>query len=229
MRNLFSGETLFLLGNGPSLNNYDLELLAGKFTMCFNRFYLAYVSWYPTIYTVSDEAIIQDYGAEINRYINHIEYPFFPELHPSGVDFSEHVSDEFIAWYDLRWGKFFLKSKEPVFGLNHTVASVGLQLAYWLGFKTIYLLGVDMDFKIPEDATKIDSRTYVSESDGINHFTPEYYTKGSRFHMPDIDVMIRLFGRLTSLLKENGVRVVNLNPDSKFRECEFGDYERALE
>lgn len=228
MKNHFDRQSLFLLGNGPSLNNYDLELLADRHTMCFNRFYLKDAPWYPTFYLVADESIIQDYGAEIRRYIKHIEYPYFPHTHPSGYEFVDSVSDSNITWFGLKWGGFSLNGK-LTFGLNHTVASVGMQLAYWLGFKTIYLLGVDMDFKLPEDVIKVDERNYISGGLDPNHFDVNYFGAGHRFHLPDNDEMIRLFGKLSKRLQDKGVRIVNLNPDSKFRECEFGEYERALE
>jgi hypothetical protein len=236
-KNQFHGETIFILGNGKSLRWFDLSLLHNKYTFCFNRFYLAEqemeLTWKPLFYTVADEGIIQDYGAEITEYIKDICFPCFPAHHPSGYKFSDHVSGNNIWWYYLSWGNESFRDirflwKQPLFGLNATAASVGIQIAAWLGFKTIYLLGVDMDYKIPEDDTTSDGRNIVSQGYDINHFSPYYFSKGHRYHMPRLDIMLDKLGQLNGALKAKGIRLVNLNPKSNFRECEFGDYYQAV-
>jgi len=226
VRNQFKGKSCFVLGNGKSLNNYDLNrLVGGRFTMCFNRFYLADVAWHPTFYTVADEGIIQDYGEEITEYIKHIPYPMFPHTHPTKHNFRDSVSGEDIFWYRLTWGGLYLNSVNPTCGLNATVANVGIQLLYWLGFKTIYLLGIDMDYVIPEDVWHVDDRDLISTGDDPNHFDVNYFGAGHRFHVPKTTVMLEKLGELSRQLKAKGVRLVNLNPDSRFTDCEFGDYD----
>lgn len=224
----FDGNSCFILGNGPSLNNYDLELLKGKYTFAFNRFYLADVSWKPTFYTVADDGIIQDYGEEIAEYIQEVKYPMFPSVHPNGLKFTVFVRGKNITWYMLHWGRFFLSENKMRAGLNGTVANVGIQIAAWLGFSTIYLLGVDMKWDIPESVININGRDLVSTEDDVNHFTPNYFGQGHRWHVPKVDVMLEKLSELNVLLKKKGIQLINLNPDSAFTDCEFGDYESAV-
>ena len=232
-RNQFSGGTVFILGNGKSLNNYDLSKLADKLTFCFNRFYLADVTWSPVFYTVADEAIIQDYGAEITRYVKRVAFPMFPKIHPSGVDFRNHVSDEYILWYRLNWGnmnwnglKLFMD--DPIFGINGTVASVGIQASIWMGFKTIYLLGVDMDYVVPAEDNNKNGRDIISSGDDPNHFTEKYFPEGHRYHYPRVDVMLEGLSYMNRVAKLHGIRIINLNPNSKFTDCEFADYNEVV-
>lgn len=225
----FEGETIFILGNGPSLNNYDLELLKDKYTMAFNRFYLADVSWKPTFYTVADEGIIQDYGKEIIEYIKGVQYPMFPFVHPTGLRINPYIQGKNITWYQLHWGNTYFSSKKMRVGLNGTVANVGIQIAAWLGFKTIYLLGVDMKWKILDSVIDVNGRDLVSTEYDVNHFTPEYFGPGHRWHVPKVETMLKKMAELSEYVKTKGGRLINLNPDSAFINCEFGDYERVLQ
>jgi len=224
----FEGETIFILGNGPSLNNHDLELLKDKYTMAFNRFYLADVSWKPTFYTAADEGILIDYGKEISEYIPQVKYPLFPSVHPTGLRIRPYIQGDNITWYQLHWGRMFLKESKMRFGLNGTVTNVGLQIAAWLGFKTIYLLGVDMKWHIPESVINVNGRDIISTEDDVNHFTPDYFGPGHRWHIPKVDIMLEKLAEFESRFKSMGGRLVNLNPDSAFVDCEFGDYESSV-
>ena len=52
-----------------------------------------------------------------------------------------------------------------------------LQLAYWMGFSKVLLVGMDFSYQIPADA-KVDGNIIVSQSDDPNHFDPRYFGAG---------------------------------------------------
>jgi hypothetical protein len=58
-----------------------------------------------------------------------------------------------------------------------------MQIAYYLGFGKVILIGVDHSF-----ATKGSPNTQVvSQSDDPNHFDPQYFGKGFRWQLPDLE------------------------------------------
>jgi hypothetical protein len=64
-----------------------------------------------------------------------------------------------------------------------TVTFVALQLAYHLGFKQVILVGVDHSFRTPGKAHS----EVVSQGDDPNHFSPDYFGKGFRWNLPDLE------------------------------------------
>ena len=220
---------IFVIGNGPSLNRYDLNRLAGRHTFVCNRFYLYKgLTWTPTYYTAADEGVLLDYWDEVMDYAKKAERSFFPAVHPQGIDVKTLVDLPNVTFYELAWGGFFMNDGFKV-GLNGTVANVMIQLAYEMGYKNIYLLGVDMSYTVNGSMT-LDSngRDMYSHGDDPNHFDPNYFGAGHHFHYPKVDLMIERLGKLARLLDDRGVKVYNLNPDSKFRNCLFADFEKVV-
>jgi hypothetical protein len=64
-----------------------------------------------------------------------------------------------------------------------TVTFMALQLAYHIGFQTVILIGVDHSFTTqgkPHQAV-------VSQGDDPNHFSPNYFGKGFKWQLPDLE------------------------------------------
>ena len=63
-----------------------------------------------------------------------------------------------------------------------------LQLAYHMGFRDVYLLGFDHSYVVPADA-RLDGNRIETTSTDPNHFHPDYFGKGLRWHQPRVDRM----------------------------------------
>ena len=203
----------FVVGNGPSLNHMDLELLKGEVVFAANGFYLMYdkISWRPDYYFVEDHLVAEDRG----RFI------------PS--------SDESIKFFPIYLAYAFEKRKDVVF-YNHrprvsyphgfdfsldasTITYTGctvlfscLQFAYYFGFKEIYLIGVDLEYKRPNDlvqTTDYGIPIYNMESDDPNHFNKDYFGKGFRWHEPQEDKMAQAFNESKNVCSLQGVKICN--------------------
>ena len=60
---------------------------------------------------------------------------------------------------------------------------VALQLAYYMGFEQIILIGIDHNF-----STKGRPNTTIeSQGDDPDHFTSNYFGKGFRWQLPDLE------------------------------------------
>lgn len=60
---------------------------------------------------------------------------------------------------------------------------VALQLAFYMGFSEVILIGVDHRFSVSGVPNQTKLRT--SEIDE-NHFHPNYFPKGSKWQLPDL-------------------------------------------
>jgi hypothetical protein len=211
LKNRYEGRRVFVIGNGPSLNRTPLHLLAGEYTMCFNRFHLMFerLAWRPTFYAATDDRVLADVADELNGVVPQVELAFFPDLHPYNVDFREHITArENVYWLWLvRLG---FSEDLPYCGMNKTVTNVGLQILAFLGFRSIYLVGVDMDYKDHDSADKHNARDWTAtKDDDPNHFDPRYFGAGRRYHHPRMDETLAKFREARSFLERRGVAVVN--------------------
>ena len=150
-QNIHDGKRCFVLGNGPSLNKYDLDLLKknNEITFCSNRIYKMFdqTDWRPMYYAVCDQKLFLDNQRDIESIDSSIM--FFP------LDFIPFLSKKSRYFYFARYPfKFFTKypkfSNEisRVFGEGNTITYHLIQLAACMGFKEIYLLGCDFSYNI---------------------------------------------------------------------------------
>ena len=222
LRGRYAGRRAFLLGNGPSLNQTELYLLENEFTMCFNRFdlMLERVNWLPTFYTTIDDRVLLDTADIANEIARVADYAFFPDIHPYNVDFRPFIEKrDNVYWLFLDLPRF--SDNLPYCGINKTVANVGLQILAYLGFTEIYLLGMDMSYKVPETAKITGARDIeATEDDDENHFDPRYFGKGRKYHVPMLDEAFAKFREARRFLGERGVQVLNATVGGELEEFE---------
>jgi hypothetical protein len=185
-RNAHTGERCFIIGNGPSLKDTDLSRLRNEFSFGLNRIYLLFPKLgFETSYLVSVNTLV---------------------IEQCAADLRSLTLPKFITWRGRRW----LKGDDEVVYLDtdytgpetfardvtgrvfegSTVTFVALQLAYYMGFNDVVLVGVDHSFTTKGQANV----TVVSEGDDPNHFSPEYFGKGFRWQLPDLAASERAYG-----------------------------------
>lgn len=216
LKGKYNGNRIFIIGNGPSLNKTELYLLQNENTMVFNRFNLMFerLNWKPTFYVVTDDLVVKDMYNEINSEIlPEVKYAFFPDLHPSNVDFKSLVDNRDNVYW-LNTDKSDYRIDLPNCGINKTVVNAGMQIAAYLGFKEIHLLGVDMTFG-DQKVKKINSRNWEADEHDPNHFDPRYFGKGRKFHNPTVSEMIERFEKGKIFFDKLGIGIYNSGIDGK--------------
>jgi hypothetical protein len=135
-------KTAWIIGNAPSLSSIDVKLLKDHKTFSFNRAYIAYKDWgfSPTYYMTIDLHIIRQMAGDINALVGRgaIEAFFFnrdacPFITPA-------TNTHFLSLRDARG---FDPGRMCYCG---DVAACSLQVAYMLGYRDIYIVGVDLDW-----------------------------------------------------------------------------------
>ncbi len=182
LKDAHRGERCFIMGNGPSLKQTDLSRLQNEYTMGMNRIYMAFpeMGFKPTYFLSVNDLVVEQCAEDIQ-----------------GLDMPRFVSWRTRKWLKPEENLFFLYTTYTGPKFAHdirrrvwegaTVTFVALQLAYYLGFQQVILIGVDHSF-----ATKgKPNTTVVSEGDDPNHFNPGYFGKGFRWQLPDLDTSER--------------------------------------
>jgi hypothetical protein len=96
-----------------------------------------------------------------------------------------------------------------------TVTIAGLQLAVYLGFNPIFLIGCDTTYSIPRSVVfEVSAEKLVStQNDDPNHFSSNYFGKGDKWSLPNVDLMIHQYEQSKKVLDEVGVCVYNATID----------------
>ena len=231
LQNKYKNERIFLIGNGPSINNTPLEKLKDEYTFGVNRIYLLFdkISWKPTFYTVHDWRLIPDNVDEINALSGMTN--FFPSNFKSLL---REGNDVYWFWSRNDFENIHLNRLDITNGvfLGGTVMVIAIQIARYLGFNPIYLIGVDADYKIKASVkqsgkTMKDGNKFFLEStedDDPNHFSSNYFGKGRKWHHPSVPNMLNGFENVNRAVEETGGKIYNAGIGGKlevFERVEF--------
>ena len=206
-------ERCFLIGNGPSLNRTDLSVLRDEVTFAVNGFFLKVrdLDWKPTFYLIEDHLVAEDRAHWVNNF--HGPIKFFPAylgyVFPPGEDtifYNHRPRKSYPHGFD------FSLEADRITYTGCTVTFSMLQIAAWLGFREIYLIGVDASYDIPSDAQQ--GKDYAvgvldMKSDDPNHFDPNYFGKGFRWHDPQVEKMVEAYGEARRTLEGTSQRIYN--------------------
>lgn len=201
----------FILGNGPSLNKTDLTLLKEEITFGFNAIYLLYnkIGFKTTYYIAVDYLFCEDRAEQINELDGNIK--FFPI--ERGNVIKRDINTIFLLQEIPNVYPGFSKDiSEHIFG-GHTVTYYALQLAYYMGFKKVYLVGMDHNYVLPEtyiyNKTDMGPAEITSMSDDPNHFHPDYFGKGFRYHDPEFLKMEAAHRKAREVFEADGREIYN--------------------
>lgn len=182
LKDVHKGKRAFIIGNGPSLKQTDLNKLKNEITFGMNRIYLAFpeLGFATTYICVTNDLVVEQFGHEINA----LPIPKFiawrSRRHFSSAS---QPADLPTFVYTTYTGPRFTKDARGRIWEGATVTNLALQLAYHMGIETAILIGVDHNFTSKGEANK----TVTSEGDDPNHFMPNYFGKGVKWQLPDLD------------------------------------------
>ena len=106
-----------------------------------------------------------------------------------------------------------------------TVTFVALQLAFYMGFSKVILIGVDHNFTTQGPA----NTTITSQGDDPNHFSPDYFGKGFRWQLPDLPGSERAYRLAKQGYETAGRQVVDATVGGKLAVFPKVDYASLFE
>ena len=181
LKDKHKGERCFIIGNGPSLTLEDLELLKNEVTFAANRIVRIFpkTSWRPTYYCCIDYTCYGLDHKEINEMDAALRFIPVERAFAAGKVYEEvtyynrvvsYVGVENGGMVKNREFQFSEDVGQKVYGTK-TVLYDMLQFAVYMGFKEIYLLGVDHTYRreVLEDGTVVETGAKA------NHFCEKEY------------------------------------------------------
>jgi len=210
------GRRCFILGNGPSLKKTDLSKLRGEYTFGLNRIYLLFpeVGFSTTYLVTINQLVIDQCAAELAAVS---AQKFFPWT--TRHNFSSTQDVVYLRTYCAK-PHFSTAADRPMWP-GTTVTFVAMQLAYHIGFEEVILVGVDHSFATqgkPHAAV-------VSEGDDPNHFAPNYFGKGFKWQLPDLEASEIAYQMARQAFETDGRKIVDATIGGKLTIFSKVDYD----
>lgn len=179
IKNKHRGETCIIICNGPSLNKTNLDLVKGVQSICMNRSYLMFEQWgfTPTYFAATAQHVIEQFVDDIRQ----LPMPKF-------------INATYRSMFNKDDGCYYLRIPPRLvqkFGhdLTHPISSGGtvtyasLQVAYYLGFTKVIIIGMDHRFSATGTPNATEVRKNKVDSD---HMHPNYFPQGTKWELPDL-------------------------------------------
>ncbi len=219
LRNIHQGQRAFLIGNGPSLQMADLDLLKDEITFGCNKIYLAYTetTWRPTYYCVEDKLVGQYNAPQIRELggVKFFAHPLMPNLSPdpSANWLFQQGLGEVDGVPDVRFSKDL---REGFYG-GWTVIYLMMQLAWHMGIRELYLLGIDFHFEIPVEMKPLINEAGVTiQGDAIgNHFSKQYRNSSEPWFTPALQKQYEVFKYANEVFTSAQGSIVNCSRRTK--------------
>ncbi len=217
-KDIHKGERCVIIGNGPSLKSMDLSCLKNEVTFGMNRIYLLFdqIPFEPTYFVSINELVLKQFSDEISqltmpKFINWNTRANF-DLNDKSIMFLKDtlkLTDEFST--DLT-GRIFS---------GGTVTFVALQIAYYMGFDNVILIGVDHSFSQKGIPNTVELRKAAEDQD---HFHPQYFPAGSKWQLPDLLRSELAYSIARGYFEREGKKIIDATINGKCEVFEKGDF-----
>ncbi len=188
-KNKYKGKRCFLIGNGPSLRPEDLQLLMEEYTFGTNMIYKIFsqTDWRPSFHCVSDSIYANELGEEL---YHNVKSPLFTI--EKTYNLMEKIPKNTIYVHCVPSERYKVRGNIMSYCMvKATVLSLAAEIAFFMGFSEIYLLGVDC--------------TNPHSSNG--HFTKNYSSK--EIANADLSRIMRRMKREDASHQEVGQHIID--------------------
>lgn len=195
LKDKYLGEPCLIIGNGKSLAHESNEFLSMIPSFGTNRIYMKFT---PSFYVCVNPLVAEQYKHEIEmlkcpKFVtDRVNIPGAIPLH------SNHIMA-------------FSRNPEEYICEGYTVTYVCMQLAYFMGFQNIYLIGVDHDYKFSGEPNQVLTAT----GDDPNHFDPAYFSGGHTWNAPDLAMSEKAYLMAKRVFEADHRSITNIGRDSK--------------
>lgn len=213
-KNKYWGKRCFLLGSGPSLTINDLDCLYKQKEICFgaNKIFKLFkqTQWKPDIYCATDRRILtfyQDTIADLDIPEMFIACYGDRELQKFNLALSKKNNVNLFVMKDGMNENHIEFSENPDEFIveGKTVIYAMIQIAVFMGFNEIYLLGVDFNYN---DMTGYDKN-------GKDHFCIDYIEKGEEVLISPQYFCLKAFEKAKEYSLQHGIKIYNATRGGK--------------
>jgi hypothetical protein len=238
LKDKYRGERCFILGNGPSLKKHDLRLLIDEYTFVTNWFVLdeVFKELKKCFYCVCDPHFF-NYGEGFHpeliealrsnprtiKFFEYLSYPSYKSLHPrldnvlfvrmepANKVWEGHFSTD--IWKSTCWGKT-------------VIIELCLPIAFYLGFRNVYLMGCDCDYKLDDNADFEQSFFYdISQTPQKDREHVQKQADEPRYNLPFWEASYRT---VKLFFEQNGRKIFNAGKGGKLEVFDRVDYDHLF-
>ena len=242
LRNIHAGKRCFIIGNGPSLKDADLTVLADETVFVTNWFanHESVSGISPDYYCICSHELFGGWGnavPEFNADLRHrieqmpettmvLPYRFMPHIESGGL-FTKH-DRRYLLFDRPKMGideaqTIELDLSKPLHDGYTVILTFCLPLAKWMGFTEIYLLGVDSNYGIskPDDPKQYfyDSKLHTSSTSKFESLDRIWAPGGPVFQNYQI---------VKDVFFADGVTITNLTPGGRLEVFERSTLEAVM-
>lgn len=172
LKDQYLGERCFIVGNGPSLDIEDLEMIKGEYSFATNGIYNIFekTDWRPNFYCCTDAEFAHSHSREIRKNVSKIS-----KLLSNATKKYIGVSDESIFFNEVKPYSFErYRLPSPQFSedvslrvfTHGTVLFFVSQIAFYMGFKEVIYIGVDNSYS----KMMMNGEIVIDKTISKNHF-----------------------------------------------------------
>ena len=218
-RNKHKGEDCFIIGNGPSLNKMDLSLLNEYHTFGLNKIFMIFdrKPFNLSYHVAVNSHVIKQSKREIIKLSCQSFLASVPAL------INSVISDNIFYLGGTKPNKSFFKDVTQGINEGYTVTYVAMQLAYFMGFKNIYLIGVDHNF----NQMGSPNETQKMEGNDPNHFDPNYF-KGQEWQLADLEASEVSYVIANYYFSKDGRKIFDATLNGKLNVFDKIDFNEAI-
>ena len=212
-KNLYNERRCFLIATGPSLVMGDLDLLKRHNEVCIsvNGIFKAFdkTKWRPDYYVVSDA----DFASKNRKIIDSLNISY-KLVSDQCVEFWKYEHDNNVIVYHHNASDCCYDFSEDISRVSYagyTITYICMQIAVYMGFKEIYLLGVDCNY---------------SRGSQNNHFMKE--DKPDNMNHNE-DKMLLAYQSARQYADEHDIKIYNATRGGMLEVFERVDFDRLFE
>lgn len=245
----YKNNRCFIIGNGESIKSQDLSLLADEIVFVTNSFCLyrkGYLDAKPNYYVLVDSLFFREgfnpsLIGEIDMIRNYKDKPAFICPYTAQAVIREKMKwDEWTSVYYLDGGMVFVEGYEKKYDITKVVPSpqcvvqVAMLIATYMGFKEIYLLGIEQTNIIDSIGAYLGKPAvrYAYEVDTDKMATAYVNAVQTR----PLEIILKGYARIFQLYKEiykyclnQGIKVYNCTPETLVDSIPKISYESLFE
>ena len=222
----YAGQRCFLIGNGPSLRAEDLTRLheAGEITFGFNRIYNIFdqTSWRPSFYISQDEKMLGGCSEKVNELDMGVKLIPIELKWWHGIQIDDALHFHIIyqeAENPLEFG-FSDDMAKGIFN-SSTCMYTAAQIAAYMGFSEIYLLGVDHSFRISQN----NQGQIVVDENAKDYFSDKYNADKDNLYIPNTEKSTLTYMAMKHHCDIRGIRVFNTTRGGKLEVFPRADFD----
>jgi hypothetical protein len=203
----------FIIGNGPSLCAEDLDRLTGEYAFGFNRIYKIFdqTSWRPTFYCSEDSKMLGNCLDEVSQL--DLKYKFIPYQLALWCGMKVRGATYFLVNQKalVPDEHHFSPSANAGFSTGNTIAYTAMQMAVYMGFTEIYLIGIDHSFSTSVN----DAGEIMHDPKAKDYFCDDYNEDKDELYIPNPNLSTIAYLAARAYADKHGIRILNATRGGK--------------